>query len=70
MEELQIVKFEPYINYKDFVIPWPKDYAHKKERLSRPEWIKWETDYKPTPEQKDWENNLKRFKESIDKTYV
>jgi hypothetical protein len=49
MEDLQIVKTMPRNTYKDFVIPWPKNYANKQQRLLRPEWLQWSATALPTP---------------------
>ena len=42
-DKLDIVRLLPRNEYKDFVIPWPKDYPEEKikARKERPEYKKW-----------------------------
>lgn len=45
MEDLQIVEFQPRISYKDYIIPWPKDYAKAAQRRARLEYQEWLKDH-------------------------
>ena len=43
MEDLEVVLTNPANSYKDFTLPWPKDYPADKiqKRLQRPEYKAW-----------------------------
>ena len=70
MEDLQIVQMKPRLTYKDFVIPYPKDYPHKKERLLRNEWKQYVITAKPTAQDQNWQANFDKFKQFFTQTYV
>jgi hypothetical protein len=71
MDELDIIKSTPRNSYKDFVIPWPKDYPKEKieARRRREEWRVWTELEHRKPVDESWENNFERFKEAINQTY-
>lgn len=41
METLDIIEFQPRNTYKDFTVPWPKNYPNAEARKNRPEYIRW-----------------------------
>jgi hypothetical protein len=71
MEELDIIKSIPRNSYKDYVIPWPKDYPHEKieARRSREEWKVFNESENKKLIDENWENNFEKFKTAINQTY-
>ncbi len=60
----------PRTSYKDYVIPWPKDYPadKRKARMQRPEYQIWAQTQNSTNigEVYSWSNNLYGFTQALD----
>lgn len=71
MEDLEIVLTNPVYNYKDFTLPWPKDYSTNKiqKRLQRPEYKAWlqSNNGSALP---SWNDNFEGFKNALNQTYA
>ncbi len=59
-DKLDIVRLLPRNEYKDFVIPWPKDYPQEKikARKEKPEYKKWPLLQHKKASDQNWENNF------------